>query len=527
MPTNHDHTAEAAMRLLYANATKHPSPEFVERLGRSLDLPPSHPAARSIPFRPERRSAPLIARPQQLLALLAIVVLFVSSAAWIGLNDLHAPNQSTAIQTTPGNLPGQLWSLPGGDRFSVTGYAEASNGIFYRGVLEVFVTPTPRSSTYTTTFTAFEGNTGKQLWSRELLPASAADSDALGLYLAVIDERRAASVVLLDAETGDQRWKADVPSGATHLEVVGDNVLVQDWANHLTVLDRKSGAVRWQVAIGPPSGSSEQATIPLLVYGAFVVAKAPGSPLQVLDIESGAVVWSLDVGDAIEAAISNNTLAIIRSGSNSSEPTGEAEQITAYALSTGMPLWHRELNSRISEQIPRILGTRSGFAVIARQLGEVVSDRPEGATAAPDADPEALMSTEHALGKNPLVHILFGLDPASGATSWMTEWAFRSGERDRAVSGDIAQVATIPGTDTFFITTLDLKAGWLTAPQPKFAAQMRYPDVHIPFAVVRFDGTSGRPFDIPELPFAIVLDDSNAYLAYNTAGMVALTRGDP
>ena len=220
------------------------------------------------------------------------------------------------------------------------------------------------------TVTAFEAETGKQVWRVTLSPEKARDNDEFGGGLAFYGGRLFvttgfANVIALDATDGKEVWRSSVSAPVRGAPAVfADRVFAVSIDNKLHAMAAVDGSDLWshsalsEVA-GYVSASSPAAS------GDFVVAPFTSGELVALRLDNGRQTWNESlIGQRREARAFGN-LADIRGRPVIDRGTvfaiGSAGQMAAIDLRTGQRLWERGFGGN---QTPWVAG-RFLFVVTA------------------------------------------------------------------------------------------------------------------------------------------------------------------
>jgi outer membrane protein assembly factor BamB len=130
-------------------------------------------------------------------------------------------------------------------------------------------------------------------------------------------------------------WRHPTPHGkmASSPAVIGNDIVYHSMEGHVFVLDRASGKVRWQFAVGSPIESSPIVRDGVDYFGAW------NGRLYALDLRTHRLRWSRELGAKItsSAAIGGSTLYIGDYGG----------RIWALSPRTGGTRWVRSVNGRV------------------------------------------------------------------------------------------------------------------------------------------------------------------------------------
>jgi outer membrane protein assembly factor BamB len=146
---------------------------------------------------------------------------------------------------------------------------------------------------------ALEAATGRVLWETPCnLPVWGAPAVADGrVYFGIGNGDfvksapvPAGAVLCLDAATGKQLWRYDLPDAAvTSVVLTGDRALTGCRDGRVYALDRATGKPVWSADCGGPVVASPATD------GALVYAAGGAGQLNALDVSSGKPVWALDL----------------------------------------------------------------------------------------------------------------------------------------------------------------------------------------------------------------------------------------
>jgi outer membrane protein assembly factor BamB len=203
------------------------------------------------------------------------------------------------------------------------------------------------------TVSALRADTGQKIWSVELKPEKARDSDEFGGGLAwyggqLFVTTGFAEVYSLNADTGAVSWSSSVSAPVRGAPLVfGDRVFATSIDNKLHVLAAVDGRDLWsfsglQEAAGYVGGNSPAGS------GDYVVAPFTSGELVCLRIDNGRAVWneSLVGGTRGELRAFGN-LTDIRGRPVIDRglvlAMGSGGQIAAFDLATGQRKWDRNI----------------------------------------------------------------------------------------------------------------------------------------------------------------------------------------
>lgn len=201
----------------------------------------------------------------------------------VSLTGVPAGGASVAFVTSTGDLVGVA---PGDEAATVRWRARfGGSAIALATVGDVVLVST--SERTVVAYDAF----GTRLWTRtnpELVLAPPADTGDGGVVLVGLD----ASVTVVDALTGEERWTASMVTDADLAAVALDGVVVvSDRSGETIAFDATTGDVRWQQSLDP--------LVALAATDELVVA-ADGGAVTAYSPDDGTVVWEASASDVSE-----------------------------------------------------------------------------------------------------------------------------------------------------------------------------------------------------------------------------------
>ena len=189
------------------------------------------------------------------------------------------------------------------------------------------------------TLRALNVRSGKVRWT-EPIGTDSAVAVAAAAGTVVVEEGRcdaaATSVVALDSETGQQRWRVGgIANGYGGLGV-GDNVVaVREPQQKLVGIDVTSGSVRWTVD-GPPGDDAHGA--PIVVDTADLVLVRTAGTLTALDRATGGLRWRSTLTGGEVVGVSADETHCCGDGVRFGKRPA-ANVIAAYDLADGRQRW--------------------------------------------------------------------------------------------------------------------------------------------------------------------------------------------
>lgn len=143
---------------------------------------------------------------------------------------------------------------------------------------------------------------GTRLWTRtnpELVLAPPADTGDGGVVLVGLD----ASVTVVDATTGEERWAASMVTDADLAAIAIDGtVVVSDRSGETIAFDETTGDVRWQRSLDPLVALAATDELVLAATSDTITALAPGD---------GSVRWEVSADDVTEIVATDALVVVV------------------------------------------------------------------------------------------------------------------------------------------------------------------------------------------------------------------------
>lgn len=194
--------------------------------------------------------------------------------------------------------------------------------------------------------TAFDPESGKQLWKSELdIGLSAGPGVGNGLVVVAGSD---GVIVALRGENGSEAWRANVLGESLAVPLIKDNVVViYTIDGSLRALSAASGAEQWRIEQSPPALTLRGAATPLIV-GRTVVAGFDNGRLLAANLEDGVTAWEammspptgrsdlerLSDVDGYMATVGQDVYA-----------AGYQGRLASLAAESGQVLWAREIST--------------------------------------------------------------------------------------------------------------------------------------------------------------------------------------
>lgn len=186
-----------------------------------------------------------------------------------------------------------------------------------------------------------------RFWRKRIVENGLTSSPAVGNGLVVVGGRNG-EVVALDADSGRERWRAQVSSEviATPL-ITSDRVVVRSNDGRVFALDPADGARKWTFERGLPSLTVRGSGAPVAGQGVVYVGYDDGT-VVVLRLEDGARGWEQTVADP-EGRTELDRMADIdgeiQVGLSELYAVSYHDRTMAIAANNGRPLWTRDIGS--------------------------------------------------------------------------------------------------------------------------------------------------------------------------------------
>lgn len=235
---------------------------------------------------------------------------------------------------------------------------------------------------------------GKERW-RAQAPSDVMTPPLVGQGLVIVrstDQRISA----FEADTGKRRWvyQRQVPAltlrAPTRMSLTADHVLVGFPAGRLVALALSNGAVRWEVSVSEPRGTTEVERLadvvgPAVVAGADVCAAAFQGRVICADAATGALRWSRELTAGAGIGV----------GAENVYGVDAKSQVHALARGSGSSVWrndklmHRRLTSPAAIAGAAVVGDYDGYVhFLSAADGKTVARlRPDSSAFAATPEP--------------------------------------------------------------------------------------------------------------------------------------------
>ncbi len=243
------------------------------------------------------------------------------------------------------------------------------------GLLAAVDGPAVYAAGHTGELAAFNLQTGRQLWRRDLrAPLSAGPGAGDGL---VVTGSSGGTVIAVAAADGAERWRVQVGSELLAAPVVGAGlVLVRTVDGRLLALDAADGSRRWVADQQVPRLSLRGNSRPLISRD-LVICGFDNGKLMAVTLGAGAVAWEVAVGQAHGSTEIQRLIDIdapVIGDGDDLFAVGYQGRVTRLARDSGQILWARDISSY------RGLAVSADAVYVSTSEGEVVRlDRRTGA----------------------------------------------------------------------------------------------------------------------------------------------------
>lgn len=238
----------------------------------------------------------------------------------------------------------KLWQFPGGkDRGIHIDAAPAASGN------RVFA----GSGLYSYVALALDAGTGSELWRTDLKLRSFGAPTVIGKYVyygvgtgnmgadvfdypeesGTHEEQPAGAVVCLDAETGKQVWRQDLPR-SVHTGLAGDafSIYAASRDGFIYAFDRMTGKLRWKRGANGPSLTSGPAVATAAGLPVAVYAVSQDGNVLCLNPQTGAVLWEKRLPDYHWSPLEKNDVLCAPAIITTATPTGSKRAIFIGAM---------------------------------------------------------------------------------------------------------------------------------------------------------------------------------------------------
>jgi outer membrane protein assembly factor BamB len=216
--------------------------------------------------------------------------------------------------------------------------------------------------------TAFDPETGKQLWRTELKIELTA-GPGVGEGRLVLASKDGFGIVL-DAATGDEQWRASIAAESLATPLIKDDVVVfQTIDNRLDARSLFDGRERWSIVQSTPALTVRGSSSPVSI-GTTVIAGFDSGRIVAANVDSGVIVWEALLSppkgrsDLDRLSDIDGELAVV---GQDLYATGYHARLAALASESGQMLWSREISSYVgvSADWNSVYSTRDDGEVIA------------------------------------------------------------------------------------------------------------------------------------------------------------------
>lgn len=195
---------------------------------------------------------------------------------------------------------------------------------------------------------AFDAETGKQVWKKKLgLPLAAGPGVGEGLVAVVAQDGFA---IVLDADTGAEQWRAELGGECLARPIVsGEFVILQSIDNRLRALSKYDGRELWSLSQSTPALTLRGSADPVLL-GNTVIGGFDNGRLVAVNLLTGDVLWESMLSpptgrsDLDRLSDVDGSIAVV---GQDVYATGYQGRLAAVASESGQVLWGREVSSNV------------------------------------------------------------------------------------------------------------------------------------------------------------------------------------
>ena len=198
------------------------------------------------------------------------------------------------------------------------------------------------------TVTAFDPETGKQLW-RTKLDTELTAGPGVGEGRLVLTTKDGFGVAL-DAATGDEQWRADIAAESLATPLIKNGIVVfQTIDNRLDARSLFDGREHWSIVRSTPALTMRGSSSPTSV-GNTIIAGFDSGRILAANIESGEVAWEALLSppkgrsDLDRLSDIDGEMAVVGQDIYAS---GYQGRLAAMASESGQVLWSREISSYV------------------------------------------------------------------------------------------------------------------------------------------------------------------------------------
>lgn len=198
------------------------------------------------------------------------------------------------------------------------------------------------------TVTAFDPETGKQLWRKDL-EAELTAGPGVGEGRLVVTTKDGFGIAL-DAATGDEQWRADIAAESLATPLIKNGIVVfQMIDNRLDARSLFDGRERWSIVRSTPALTMRGSSSPTSV-GNTMIAGFDSGRILAANIDSGEVAWEALLSppkgrsDLDRLSDIDGEMAVVGQDIYAS---GYQGRLAAMASESGQVLWSREISSYV------------------------------------------------------------------------------------------------------------------------------------------------------------------------------------
>ncbi|MGH2549881.1 MAG: PQQ-binding-like beta-propeller repeat protein, partial [Thermomicrobiales bacterium] len=296
-------------------------------------------------------------------------------------------------------------------------------------------------------------------------------------------------------------------------------IIAQDWANHVTAVNAKTGEIDWQTSIGPNASDSERQIPRLIATADAVFAISSKQTLNALDLKTGEVKWSVAGITASQTAVSGDVIAVIQS-----IPPDYENVLIAYDSTNGSALWQRTLDNPDSTHPgTKLLGGSNWFAFTSSNLGELepIAETPP-ATPMSGVVPRMTGSSTSLFPTRVPFSVVFTVRAESGFLQSVSRWTENPNPQSEPEISSLDSAAITIGISEntergILVLCQDGRVGW-------FGGYGATGESFYGISTKTFNGGAiSFPHDLPGISFNVVLvDDTAAYIAMRDGSLIAI-----
>lgn len=150
----------------------------------------------------------------------------------------------------------------------------------------------------------------------------------------------ASAATALDAETGEQLWRVDLPGRAEYAPALTDELLVVATDQRILGLGRGDGSEQWSVELPRPAGGPVTVAADPPLVTVPLVARRGAAGVLAYDSETGDRLWEASTLSARATAVDDGTM--YTTGYKQDGNTGVVRGLSA---TDGERVWERDLDS--------------------------------------------------------------------------------------------------------------------------------------------------------------------------------------